>query len=99
MIEIGNVVTLENGKEFLLLEEVNAGTRRFVYAVRVLPDDTPTSEYVVFEAITIDNEEYLKDINDKELYDRVIEEFRDVIGNKMQSGEYNDMIQEIQGEN
>ena len=67
MIEIGNVVTLENGKEFLLLEEVNIGDRRFVYSVRVLPDDTPTNEYIIFEAINLNNEEYLKDINDKAL--------------------------------
>lgn len=99
MIEIGNVVTLENGKEYLLLEEVNAGTRRFVYAVRVLPDDTPTQEYIIFEAINIENEEYLKDINDKELYDRLVEEFKDVIGTKMQSGEYDNYLTDLQGEN
>ena len=93
MIEIGNVVTLENGKEFLLLEEVNIGDRRFVYSVRVLPDDTPTNEYIIFEAINLNNEEYLKDINDKALYDQLIEAFKDVIGNKMQSGEYDNMIQ------
>ena len=93
MIEIGNVVTLENGKEFLLLEEVNVGGRRFVYSVRVLPDDTPTNEYIIFEAINIEGEEYLKDVNDKNLYEEVRLAFQNLIGNKMQNGEYDNMIQ------
>lgn len=92
MIEIGNVVTLENGKEFLLLEEINVGDRRFVYSVRVLQDDTPTNEYVIFEAINMNNEEYLKDINDKVLYDKLVDAFKDVIGSKMQNGEYDNMV-------
>lgn len=94
MIEIGNVVTLENGKEFLLLEEVNFSDKRFVYAVRVLPDDTPTNEYIIFEALKVNDEEYLKDINDKATYDQLTEAFKDVIANNMQSGKYDNMIKE-----
>ena len=53
MIEIGNIVTLENQKEYLLLEELNYSNRRFVYAVGVNPDETPTNEYIIYEAIVI----------------------------------------------
>ena len=98
MIDIGNVVTLENGKEFLLLEEANIGERKFVYSVRVLPDDTPTQEFVIFEALVINNEEFLKDINDKELYDKLVDLFKNIISTKMQSGEYDNMIQGNEGE-
>ena len=51
MIELGNIVTLENQKDYLLLEEVEMNSRRFVYAVRVLEDETPTNEYIIYEAI------------------------------------------------
>ena len=55
MIEIGNIVTLENGKDFLLLEEINLDGKRYVYSVRVLEDETPTSEYVIYQAINTDD--------------------------------------------
>ena len=41
MIEVGNIVTLENGQEYLLLEELEQDNRKFVYAVRVLEDEAP----------------------------------------------------------
>jgi hypothetical protein len=96
MIEIGNIVTLENGKDFLLLEEVNLDGKRYVYSVRVLEDETPTSEYVIYQAINTDDGEYLKDITDKGEYDRLIDEFKEVISDKIISGDYNDMVQEFQ---
>jgi predicted nucleic acid-binding protein len=94
MIEIGNIVTLENQKDFLLLEEVSVEGRRFVYAVRVLEDETPTNEYVIYEAINAEDGEYLKDVTNKDEYDRLVEEFKNVISNKIISGDYDDMVQQ-----
>jgi len=99
MIEIGNVVTLDNGNEFLLLEEVNKDNRRFVYSVRVKENDEPTNEYIIFEALNSEDGEYLKDITDKALYDSLIEEFKNVISDKIISGEYNDMFNELEEDN
>jgi hypothetical protein len=96
MIEIGNIVTLENGKDFLLLEEINLDGKRYVYSVRVLEDETPTSEYVIYQAINTDDGEYLKDITDKAEYDRLIEEFKAVIADKIISGDYDDMVHDVQ---
>lgn len=98
MIEVGNIVTLENQKEYLLLEEITLQERRFVYAVRVLEDETPTSEYIIYEAVNTPDGEYLKDITSKEEYDTLVEEFKDVISDKMISGEYDDMLKEGEGE-
>ncbi len=48
---VGNIVTLEDGKEYLLLEETEKKNGvRYLYAVRVLENDTPTDEYLIFEA-------------------------------------------------
>ena len=98
MIEIGNIVTLENQKDFLLLEEVTLEGRRFVYAVRVLEDETPTNEYVIYEAINAQDGEYLKDITKKEEYDALVEEFKELISDKIISGDYDDMMKDAQGE-
>lgn len=91
MIEVGNIVTLDNGTEYLLLEELKKNDTRYIYSVRVLEDETPTDEFIIYEAIVNDGEEYLKGIENKALYDELIEEFKDVVADKVMSGEYNDM--------
>lgn len=91
MIEVGNIVTLENGQEYLLLEELKKESNTYMYAVRVLPDETPTDEFLIFEAMINGDEEFLKMVNDKELYDELIEEFKDVVADKLISGDYEDV--------
>ena len=83
MTEVGNIVTLENGQEYLVLEELTKDNSRYVYSVRILQDDTPTDEYLIFEAINNDGDEYLKSVEDKAKYDTLIEDFKDIIADKI----------------
>jgi hypothetical protein len=83
MTEVGNIVTLENGQEYLVLEELSKDNTRYVYSVRILQDDTPTDEYLIFEAINNEGEEYLKPVEEKEKYDALIEDFKDIIADKI----------------
>lgn len=87
MIMVGNIVTLEDGKEYLLLEETVKDGVRYLYAVRTLEDETPTDEYLIFEAILNGEEEFLKIVNDQKLYDELIEEFSDIVADKVLDGE------------
>lgn len=91
MIEVGNIVTLDNGTEYLLLEELTKEGTRYIYAVRVLEDETPTDEFLIYEAIVNGEEEYLKGIDDKNLYDALIEDFKDIVADKVLAGDYDDM--------
>lgn len=91
MIEVGNIVTLDNGTEYLLLEELTKNDTRYIYAVRVLEDETPTDEFLIYEAIVNGGEEYLKGIEDKKLYDELIEDFKDIVADKVLAGHYDDM--------
>lgn len=94
MLEVGNIVTLENGQEYLLLEELEKEGVRYVYSVRTLEDETPTDEFLIFETIVDEDGEFLKVINDKDKYDALIEDFKDVIADKVLNGDY-DAIEEI----
>lgn len=94
MIEVGNIVTLENNQEYLILESLTRGNTSYVYAVGVLPDETPTDEYLIFEVMINGKEEFLKPVGDKELYDDLIEEFKDIVSDKIISGEYEDEMEE-----
>ena len=91
MIEVGNIVTLDNGTEYLLLEELTKNDTRYIYSVRVLEDETATDEYLIYEAIINDGEEFLKVVDDRELYDQLIEEFKDVVADKVLAGDYEEM--------
>lgn len=101
MIEVGNIVTLENNQEYLILEELNKEGKNYVYSVRVLEDETPTDEYMIFESIVNEvdgvKDEYLKGVSDKNLYDQLIEDFKDVIADKVYNGDYED-IEEVSEE-
>ena len=83
MIEVGNIVTLENGQEYLLLEELKKNDITYMYAVRTLEDETPTDEFLIFEAIINGEEEFLKVVADKNLYDELIDEFKDIVADKI----------------
>lgn len=96
MIEVGNIVTLENNQEYLILEELTENEHKYVYSVRVLEDETPTDEYLIFESIIRDNDEFLKPVNDKELYDNLIEEFKDIVADKIVNGDYENDIEDME---
>ena len=83
MIMVGNIVTLENGIEYLLLEELEKNDTRYIYAVKTLEDETPTDEYLIFEAIKDGDDEFLKEVTDRELYDELLDEFSDLVADKI----------------
>ena len=88
MIEVGNIVTLENNQEYLLLEECEKDGKKYIYAVRTLEDESLTDEYLVFEAIVQDGEEFLKVVEDQEAYEELIDEFKDIIADKILSSDF-----------
>ena len=83
MTEVGNIVTLDDNKEYLILEEQVKDNVRYLYAVRVLIDDTLTDEFLVFQVIKDDKSEYLLPVKDKKLYDELIDGFREITTEKL----------------
>lgn len=98
MIEVGNIVTLENQKEYLLLETLEKEGKKYLYAVRVLEDETPTDEFLIFESIRTNDEDYMKVISDKTLYDELIEDFKDIVADKIEDGILDDDYEENEEE-
>ena len=83
MTEVGNIVTLEDNKEYLILEELEKDGTKYLYSVRVLIDETPTDEYSIFSYEKDENGEYLLEVKDKELFDQLIEEFKEIVTDKL----------------
>lgn len=92
MIEVGNIVTLENDLEYLILEELTMDSKKYIYTVRTLKDETPTDEFLIFEILTNADGEYVKPVGDKALYDELIEKFKDIVADKVLNGDYDDMV-------
>ncbi len=86
MVEVGKIVTLENNNEYLLLEELLRENVRYVYAVRVKEEAIVTDEYLIFEVQRRNEEDYLSIVDNKVLYDELIDEFRDIIADKILDG-------------
>ncbi len=108
-IEIDNFISLESGKMLFVLEEIEVGSRQFVYTVEISLDGIPkqlwdfymdemvsndylfrthlTNNYDFHEAIIIDGEEYIVEIDD-ELYDPLRDAFREQIMWKLENYGY-----------
>lgn len=83
MTEVGQIITLEDNHEYLVLETTERDGIKYIYTVRVLIDETPTDEYMIFKYETDDSGEYLANLDDKELYDDLFEEFKEIAANKL----------------
>ena len=83
MTEVGNIVTLDDNKEYLILEEQLKDDIRYLYAVRVLIDETLTDEFTIFKTIKNENGEFLLPVDDKKLYDELAEGFLDIASEKL----------------
>lgn len=92
MIEVGNIVTLENDLEYLILEELTKESKKYIYTVRTLKDETLTDEFLIFEVLTNTDGEYVKPVDDKNLYDNLIEEFKDIVADKVLNGDYDNLV-------
>jgi UDP-N-acetylglucosamine pyrophosphorylase len=74
-IQKGNVVTIENGTQYLLTEDLEYEGVKYVYAVRIENEADITDDTIIFET-TVDGEnEYLTEVNDKDLYDTLLGQF------------------------
>lgn len=70
-----SVITLDNDKNYLLLEKVEFESRNFFMAVYLNEDEEPTDEYMIFEEILEDNEKYVEEVEDERILSNLLELF------------------------
>lgn len=83
MIDIGNIITLDNNEEYLVLEQIEEEGKKYIYTVKVLEDDKPSNDSLIFEVLVDTSGEYVRNIDDKELYDDLLDEFKDIVAEKL----------------
>ncbi len=75
-MKIDDVLTLENGKKYLLLLNSKIGETKYFLAVLVDNDEMPLKEYEVLEQIINNGEEYVQIIKDPIILDSLLKDFQ-----------------------
>lgn len=66
-MEIGKVITLDDNKDYLLLEKVDLNGKEYLYMVEVEKNDVPTSNYHFLELIHEVDGDYTEEVEDKNI--------------------------------
>jgi len=85
MLEIDNIITLENNKEYLILETTKYNGKNYYYAVEVAEDETKIKSYKIFETLIRNGEEYIVEIEDMKLQQTLLSVFRNNFSLKLSS--------------
>lgn len=69
------VITLENNKEYVILDTVKYKDEKYLYCVGIDKDENPTKEYIYLKGIEEDGEFYIENVEDQETLQIIISLF------------------------
>ena len=67
MLVLDNIITLENGCDYAILDETEVENRKFYFAVKVDSNEEPLDEYEIFEEHTDSGDVYIDILEDGDL--------------------------------
>lgn len=70
-MEIGKVITLDDNKDYLLLEKIELNGKEYLYMVEVGKNDVPTSNYHFLELIHEADGDYTEEVEDKNIIEAI----------------------------
>ena len=70
-----NIISLENGVNYAILDETTVEGRTFCFGVKVDENENPLDSYEIFEEITEDNDTYLDRLEDGDLKKAILVDF------------------------
>ncbi|MCR5734800.1 MAG: hypothetical protein K6G22_09370 [Lachnospiraceae bacterium] len=71
MLEVGNIVSIENGKEYMLSERIYHNGKLYFYAYEADSDDNLKNS-VIIEGRVVDGEEYVVIVEDMEVQQEIL---------------------------
>lgn len=66
-MEVGKVITLDDNKDYLLLEKVELDHKEYLYMVEVDKNDMPTTNYHFLELFHESDGDYTEEVEDKNI--------------------------------
>ncbi len=66
------VITLENNKEYVILDTVMYKDEKYLYCVGIDKDEIPTKEYLYLKGIKENDEFYVENVEDQETLNAIV---------------------------
>ena len=66
-MNIEDIITLDDNKEYLILDIIELNKERFLYCVEIDEEEMPKQEYKYLEEIIENGEVYTEEVKDKDL--------------------------------
>ena len=70
-MEIGKIITLDDDKDYLLLDQVELDDSKYLYTVEVDKEDMPNGNYHFFLLVEEDDGDYTEEIDDKDVIESI----------------------------
>lgn len=81
-MNIGEIITVASGKDFLVLEILEINNDTYLYTVLLNKEEMPTNEYLVFKRIMENDDFYVEMVTDDQLLAKIksklIEKYGDI---------------------
>ena len=68
----GVILTLDNNKDYLILDIVTFNNNKYVYCVGIDKGEMPTNEYIYLKVIEDNADLYVAEVNDKKELEAII---------------------------
>ena len=75
-MDVDTVITLDDGKNFQILLENKFVDGYYLLAVELDKNDEYTKNFMVFEKKIIDGEEYVDEVEDEEIFNKLMIDFQ-----------------------
>ena len=71
-MNIEDVITLDDGKEYVILDIAELDGKKYIYSVEIDKEEEPTTNYKFFEWGKENNEEFLVEVVNQEVLNRIL---------------------------
>ena len=78
---VDEIITLDDGKEYILLFESVDGNDKYFLGVEAINNE-PSDHYEVFKQIFENNEYYVEEVEDQELLEKLLDDFEEKFDNE-----------------
>ena len=71
-MSVEDIITLDDGKEFMILDIVDHGGEKYLYSVEVDEEENPKTNFQILRLIVENNEEFIETVNDKDVINKIL---------------------------
>lgn len=71
-MSVEDIITLDDGKEFMVLDIVDHEGEKYLYSVEVDEEENPKTNFKILHLIIENNEEFIEIVNDKNVINKIL---------------------------